>query len=454
MSPFTMNASERRASLGLGLVFALRLFGIFIVLPVLTTYGMALQGATQSLIGLAIGIYGLTQALLQIPFGLLSDKLGRKPVIIGGLLLFALGSLLAGSSDNIWGIIAGRALQGAGAISAAVLALLSDLTREQHRTKAMAFIGVSFGLTFAAAMVLGPLITPHLGLNGLFFAIAVLALLAILITWRLVPAAPAQRRNREANLVTASLGRVLTDPQLMRLNLSIFCLHSLLMASFVALPLMLVDSGVAKEQQWPIYLVTLLVSFVAIVPFILYAEKRHQHKRVLLGAISILLLTELLLWQAQGSLPLLAGIQLFFVAFNLLEALLPSLISKEAPAGYKGTAMGVYSTSQFLGVAVGGALGGRLLDLLGPHAVFVGGVLISLLWLLLASGLRAPASLRTLRLPLPVALDAQQSRVILERLQAQPGVAEVALVSEEASAYLKIDPRQVDRAQLESLLVN
>lgn len=447
-----MNATERRASLGLGLIYALRLFGIFIVLPVLTTYGMALQGATQSLIGLAIGIYGLTQALLQIPFGLLSDKLGRKPVIIGGLLLFALGSLLAGCSDNIWGIIAGRALQGAGAISAAVLALLSDLTREQHRTKAMAFIGVSVGLTFAAAMVLGPLLTPHLGLNGLFFAIAVLTLLAILITWRLVPAAPAQRRNREANLVTASLGRVLMDPQLMRLNLSIFCLHCLLMASFVALPLMLVDSGVAKEQQWPVYLVTLLVSFVAMVPFILLAEKRQRMKSVLLGAITLLLLTELWLWQAQGRWALYAGIQLFFVAFNLLEALLPSLISKEAPAGYKGTAMGVYSTSQFLGVAVGGALGGRLLDLLGPHAVFVGGVLISLLWLLLASGLRAPASLRTLRLPLPAALDAQQSRVILERLQAQPGVAEVALVSEEASAYLKIDPRQVDRAQLEALL--
>lgn len=447
-----MTATERRATLGLGAVFALRMFGMFMVLPVLTTYGMALQGASESLIGLAIGIYGLMQALFQIPVGLLSDKLGRLPLIIGGLLLFMLGSVVAASADSIWGVIIGRALQGAGAISAAVMALLSDLTREQHRTKAMAFIGVSIGITFAVAMVSGPLITHAFGLAALFWGTAVLTGIAIMATLWFIPRPSQHVLNRESAFVRGNLRSVLMEPELLKLNFSIFALHALLMASFVALPVAMEQAGFARQLQWQVYLITMLISFVAVVPFIIYAEKYRRIRRVFIGCILIFLLAEAALFSAQLNLwVVFAGIQLFFIGFNVLEALLPSLVSKIAPAGYKGTAMGLYSTSQFLGVAAGGSLGGWLLQLNGTSLVFLAGMVMVAGWLLISITMREPPYVSSLRIVLPDSAK-QQSSFLTENIRAQPGVADVVLVLEEMAAYVKVDTKKTSRRDLEQIV--
>ncbi len=447
-----MTATERRATVGLGAVFALRMFGMFMVLPVLTTYGMALQGANESLIGLAIGIYGLMQALFQIPVGLLSDKFGRFPLIIGGLLLFLLGSVLAACADSIWGVIIGRALQGAGAISAAVMALLSDLTREQHRTKAMAFIGVSIGITFAVAMVSGPVITHASGLSALFWGTAGLTGLAIITTLFFIPKPQQHVLNRESAFVSGNLRAVLMERELLKLNFSIFSLHALLMASFVALPVAMEQAGFQRQLQWQVYLVTMLISFVAVVPFIIYAEKRRRIKQVFISCILIFLLAEAVLFSAGLQLWFVfAGIQLFFIGFNVLEGLLPSLVSKIAPAGYKGTAMGLYSTSQFLGVAAGGASGGWLLQLNGTPLVFLAGIVIVGLWLLVSLTMREPPYVSSLRIVLPDSAK-QQSSLLAENIKAQPGVADVVLVLEEMAAYVKVDTRQTSRRDLEQIV--
>jgi MFS family permease len=452
MNDNQMTAEERRATWGLGTVFSLRMLGMFMVLPVLTTYGMALQGATQSLIGMAIGVYGLAQAVFQIPFGLLSDRIGRKPLIIGGLLVFALGSAVAASADSIWGIILGRALQGSGAISAAVMALLSDLTREQNRTKAMAFIGVSFGITFAIAMVLGPIITHALGLSGLFWGIALLALVGIVITLVLIPKSSHHVLNRESGLVESGFSLVLKNRRLLKLNIGIMSLHILLMASFVALPLAMEHAGFLRQQQWKVYLITMLVSFIAVIPFVIYAEKKRQMKRVFVACVVMIFLAEIVLWFAGLHLwVIFAGIQLFFIAFNVMEAILPSLVSKEAPAGYKGTAMGIYSTSQFIGVAIGGSLGGLLLQVDGTEMVFVGSAVVAAIWFMVSITMQEPPYVSSLRIQLPD--SAQHDKMALEhRLKEQPGVADVVVVLEEAAAYIKVDIKLSTRSDLELIV--
>ncbi|MEK1907733.1 MAG: MFS transporter [Pseudomonas sp.] len=447
-----MSASETRAAGGLALVFAFRMLGMFMVLPVLATYGMDLAGATPALIGLAIGAYGLTQAVLQIPFGILSDRIGRLPVIYVGLLIFAAGAALAANADSIWGVIAGRVLQGAGAISAAVMALLSDLTREQHRTKAMAMIGMSIGLSFAVAMVVGPLLTRAYGLPGLFWVTAGMALLGILIIALLVPKASRTLAHRESNVARQALGATLRNPELLRLNIGILVLHAILMASFVALPLALVDEGaLPKEEHWWVYLSALLIGFFGMVPFIIYAEKKRRMKRVLSGAVLVLLLCELFFWLFGHSLhALVAGIVVFFTAFNLLEASLPSLVSKVAPAGGKGTAMGVYSTSQFLGAALGGILGGWLYQHGGLGLVFVGCALLGVIWLLAAATMREPPYVTSLRRPLVAA--ALADRGLVGRILAVPGVSDAVVVAEETALYIKVDTQQLDRELLERVL--
>ncbi len=447
-----MSADETRAAGGLALVFAFRMLGMFMVLPVLATYGRDLAGATPALIGLAIGAYGLTQAILQIPFGILADRIGRLPVIYGGLLIFAAGAALAANADSIWGVIAGRVLQGAGAISAAVMALLSDLTREQHRTKAMAMIGMSIGLSFAVAMVVGPVLTRLFGLAGLFWTTAGMALLGILITWWGVPRSVHPLQHRESGVARQALRPTLRHPDLLRLDFGILALHAILMASFVALPLALVEQGgLPKEQHWWVYLTALLVGFFGMVPFIIYAEKKRRMKRVLIGAVAVLLLCELYFWAFGDSLrALVLGTIVFFTAFNLLEASLPSLISKVAPAGGKGTAMGVYSTSQFLGAALGGILGGWLFQHGGLGAVFLGCSVLALLWLVIAATMREPPYVTSLRLPLDAA--ALEDMELVARLLAQPGITDAVVVPEEAALYVKLDTQQVDRAALERLV--
>ncbi|MCO7580393.1 MULTISPECIES: MFS transporter [Pseudomonas chlororaphis group] len=447
-----MSGSETRAASGLALVFAFRMLGMFMVLPVLATYGMDLAGATPTLIGLAIGAYGLTQAVFQIPFGIISDRIGRRPVIYLGLIVFALGSVLAANADSIWGVIAGRILQGAGAISAAVMALLSDLTREQHRTKAMAMIGMTIGLSFAVAMVVGPLLTRSFGLSGLFLATGAMALVGILIVAFMVPRSTGPLQHRESGVARQALIPTLKHPDLLRLDLGIFVLHAMLMSSFVALPLALVEkAGLPKEQHWWVYLTALLISFFAMIPFIIYGEKKRKMKRVLLGAVITLLLTELFFWEFGDSLrALVIGTVVFFTAFNLLEASLPSLISKVSPAGGKGTAMGVYSTSQFLGSALGGILGGWLFQHGGLSVVFLGCAGLAALWLGFAVTMREPPYVTSLRLPLSP--EAIREAGLVERLKAVAGVTDAVVVAEEAAIYIKLDTELLDRATLEQLV--
>ncbi|TWI50837.1 putative MFS family arabinose efflux permease [Pseudomonas duriflava] len=449
-----MSATERRAAVGLALVFAFRMLGMFMVLPVLATYGQALDGATPALIGLAIGAYGLTQAILQIPFGALSDRIGRRPVIIGGLLIFAVGAAVAACSHSIWGVIAGRILQGAGAISAAVMALLSDLTREQNRTKAMATIGMSIGVSFAVAMVGGPLLTRAFGLSGLFWTTVGLALVGLLLVLFVVPVSSRAMQHRESSVARQALGATLRNPDLLRLNLGIGVLHAVLMSSFVVLPLAMAErAGLPKEEHWWVYLTALVVGFFAMVPFIIYGEKKRQMKRVLLGAVAILALCELFFYVFYAHLiALIVSIIIFFTAFNLLEASLPSLVSKVAPAGGKGTAMGIYSTSQFLGSAAGGILGGWLFQHGGLSIVFLGCAALCVVWLVVAATMREPPYVTSLRMPLTPA--AAKDKGLAERLMALPGVADAIVVtnSDEMAVYIKIDTKQVDRAALEQLV--
>lgn len=445
-----MSSTERRAAAGLAAVFSFRMLGLFMVLPVLATYGQELVGATPLLIGLAIGAYGLTQAVLQIPFGILSDRIGRVPVIYAGLLLFAAGAVVAALSDSIWGVIAGRVLQGAGAISAAVMALLSDVTREQHRTKAMAGIGMSIGLSFAVAMVVGPLLTRAFGLSGLFWATALMALVGIVIT-AAVPRPSTRLQHRESGVARQALKPTLRNAELLRLNFGIAALHAILMASFVALPLALIEQGgLPRESHWWVYLSAMGLGFFGMIPFIIYGEKKRQMKRVLTGAVAALLVCELYFWLFGTSLTgLVIGAALFFVAFNLLEASLPSLVSKIAPAGGKGTAMGVYATSQFLGAAIGGLLGGWLFQVGGVTAVFLGCALVAASWLIIAASMQEPPYVTSLRFALP---SGAQEAGLVDRLKAVNGVADVVVVMEEAAVYIKADKQQVDSNELARLL--
>jgi MFS family permease len=447
-----MTPGERRAALSMAGIYAVRMLGLFMILPVFSLYASGLDGVTPFLIGLAIGVYGLTQAIFQIPLGMLSDRIGRKPVIVGGLLIFALGSVVAALSDNIYAIILGRALQGAGAVASAVMALAADLTREEHRTKVMAVIGMSIGLSFALAMVLGPVLNRHIGVPGIFWLTAVLALFAIGITLFAVPTV-LQHLHRDTEMVPASLDSVLHDGQLIRLDWGIFSLHMVLTANFVALPLVLVDQ-LSSEHHWMIYLPVFILSFVAMLPFIIVAEKFRKMKTVFLGAIAIMVFAELGLLMGQNSLILMAlSLWLFFTAFNLLEASLPSLVAKMAPPDRKGTAMGIYSSSQFLGIFIGGALGGFVFERWHADGVFFSGILVLALWLSIAYSMKRPRYLASYVLNVgEVSLG--QADHLAQQITDIKGVAEVVLIPEEQTAYLKVDARILDEDLLNEFSVN
>jgi MFS family permease len=380
----TMTATERRASGSLASIFALRMLGLFLVLPVFALEARKYPGGDDpALIGLAMGIYGLTQGLLQIPFGVASDRLGRKRVIIFGLLVFAAGSALAGSADTLHGLLMGRALQGAGAVSAAVTALLADLTRDNVRTKAMALVGASIGLMFALSLVLSPLIAAHIGLSGLFTLTALLALAGVAVVLWAVPAEPVVHQDA----ARGGLRQVLTDPALMRLNLGVFVLHAVQLAMWVAIPAFLVQAGLVKGDHWHIYLPAVLGSFV-LMGGVFPLERRGYLRGVFLSAIALIALVQVaLLWVSSGA-PSIASLGwllfAFFCGFNVLEATQPSLVSRLAPAASRGAAMGLYNTLQSLGFFAGGWMGGQLVKGYGTQGLFLTCGALMLVWLVVA----------------------------------------------------------------------
>ncbi|MFZ7309618.1 MFS transporter [Comamonas jiangduensis] len=385
-----MTSQELRASGSLALIFALRMLGLFLVLPVFALEASKYPGGNDAaMVGLAMGLYGLTQAVFQLPLGMASDRWGRKRIIVGGLAVFAIGSLVAALADSLTGLMVGRALQGAGAVSAAVTALISDLTRDSVRTKAMAMVGGSIGLMFALALVLSPLLAAWVGLSGIFGLTFALALAGIAVVLWVVPAEPAQQSN-------APRGRpaeLLQHKDLLRLNAGVFILHTVQMAMWVAVPALLVSAGLAKDGHWKLYLPAVVLSFVAM-GGLFSMERKGKLRAALLGAIGLVLVVQIGLGavaqaSSQPPLALMGALMfLFFVGFNVLEASQPSLVSRMAPTHLRGAALGAYNTLQSLGLFAGGFLGGVLAKWGGMPALFTATTVLMVLWLVLTWPLR------------------------------------------------------------------
>ena len=452
----TMTSLELRASIGLAGLYGLRMLGMFLVLPVFSLYASSLPGGhNAALVGFALGSYGLTQAILQLPFGMWSDRIGRKPVIYLGLAIFAAGSLVAAMADNLWLLTLGRTLQGAGAISAAITALLADLTREENRTQAMAMIGMTIGTTFAASLVLGPLLTHWIGVPGIFVLTAVLTLLAMLAVRFFIPDPATSRFHSDAEANPARLPDVLKNRDLLRLNFGIFALHAAQMAMFVVIPFALMQSAnLDKAHHWQVYLPVTVVGFILMVPVIIYGEKKAQLKRVFVAAIALMLLAQAGMAASLSSFWHIVGLLgLYFIAFNILEATLPSLISKIAPPAAKGTAIGVYNTSQSLGLFLGGVLGGALYGWGGAAAVFTFTSVLMAIWLWLAMSMTPPPAVRTELLALPAGWHGDASR-LSTALAALQGVREAVVIASEGVAYLKVHGHDWDRDGARELLQN
>lgn len=445
-----MTPLEKRAVASLASIYALRMLGLFMILPVFAIYATGhLAGATPALIGLAIGAYGLTNALFQIPFGMISDRFGRKRVIIFGLLLFALGSVVAAMSDTIWGVIWGRVIQGSGAIAAVVMALTSDLTREEHRLKAMAVIGMSIGMSFAVALIAGPVLDRWIGVTGIFWVTGLLALGGILVIKYLVPEPSTTRLHRDTGAIPALFKTVLADHQLLRLDFGILVLHMMLTATFVVVPLALLnDAALVKDHHWYVYLPVLLMGIFLMVPFIIIAEKKRKMKAVFVGAIAALGMSELILYFGHHSLAgIFIGLAVFFIAFNVLEASLPSLVAKVVMPDRKGTAMGVYSSAQFLGAFIGGAAGGWLYGEYGMGAVFLMNATLAGAWFWVAFTMQSPRYLSSYMVRVGI-MTKQAADVMALKMTGITGVAEAMVMGEEGVAYLKVDLHALDKAEL------
>lgn len=451
VDPMSMNPQEKRSAASLAAIFGLRMMGLFLILPVFSTYAHGLEGALEhpELVGIALGAYGLSQALLQIPFGMMSDKFGRKPVIAAGMLLFAIGSAIAAMSDTITGVLIGRIIQGSGAVAAAVIALTADLTREEARTKAMAMIGITIGVSFAVSMVLGPLLVQWIGVPGLFWLTGVSALLAILVLYFVVPDPKVTMRHRDSALSGSSMGAILKNRNLLRLDFGVFLLHGALTALFVVLPIVLADPVLdilEQPKQWMLYLPVMLLAFVLMVPLIIVAEAKRKMKQVFVLAISLLALACALLAMSHASLWMIAvALLIFFTGFNTLEASLPSLVSKYAPVDAKGTAVGVFNTCQFMGAFAGGVLGGFLYDpaLENYAETFWVITVLFVVWVLIAMTMQQPPYLATRIFHIDNGGDEVEAA-----FHEVSGVAEVVFVAEEGAVYCKVDSKVVDNEQL------
>ena len=380
----SMNRDELRAAAALSSVQGLRMLGLFIMLPVLAVHAHSLpDGHDARLVGLALGIYGLTQAMLQLPLGAVSDRVGRKPVIIFGLALFAIGSFIAASADDLLVMTIGRGLQGAGAISAAVSAFVADSTRDSHRTKAMAMVGITIGVSFALSLIVAPPRYRWVGIGGMFAFTGVLALAAIASVIFMVPSAPRVARGR---LTRETVLRVAAEPDLMRLNFGIFTLHAVQVAIFVALPGWLVErAGLALPSHWMLYLPVVLLSFWPMMPALRWGERQGRARTVFVASVVVLALVMFALaTRPEGLIPFAVLLFAFFAAFNILEASLPSMVSQLAPAEVRGTALGLFNTSQSLGLFTGGAAAGAVRAVWGDAAVFLLAGVIIVVWLIAA----------------------------------------------------------------------
>jgi multidrug resistance protein len=438
-SPRQITSTEKKAMIGLSSIMSLRMLGLFMVLPVFSLYANQLQGATPTLIGLSLGIYGLTQAFFQIPFGTLSDRFGRKPLILIGLLFFAIGSIIAAMTHSIYVMIIGRALQGMGAIGSTTLAMLADLTREEQRTKSMAIAGMSIGLAFSLAILLGPILIAWMPVNFLFFLAVLLSILAIFILYFYVPTPTRLVVHNKNQTNLTSFCQLIAHPEIAKLNFGIFILHLVFTASFVIIPMSLAQhTSFTTTYQWLVYAPTLLAAFIATLIMIGVAEKYHQLKLFFIINIIFLMLGEYFLWlHIANPLLIFLGLFLFFTGFSTLEAFLPSLISRTAPMAKKGSALGLYSSAQFLGIFMGGILGGWLYGNYHFPGVYIFCFSLSLFWLILTFFMQPPAYCIT------EVWRLTKSSVnwgeLAEKLRVLPGMLEVIFVVEDGIAYLKME---------------
>lgn len=452
MSATGLNTIEKKAAFSLATVFGLRMLGLFMILPVFAIYGEQLAGYSPIWLGLAIGAYGLTQAMLQIPMGILSDKFGRKPIILIGLVVFLIGSVVAAMSETIYGVVFGRALQGMGAIASAILALAADITREEQRPKVMATIGMFIGLSFAAAMVIGPIVAQSFGLSGLFWLTAILSVFAMVMIQFMVPYTVNKAPKGDNIALPNKIIKLIKDPQLSRLNSGVFILHMALTACFITLPKQFISSGLALADHWQLYLPALLGSFFLMVPFMIFAMKKQKEKQMFTYAVLLLTLALFLLWYLPlGFWSLVILVIMFFTAFNYLEATMPSIISRIAPAGVKGSVMGVYSSSQFLGAFAGGVIGGAIASNFGEQSIFLVMAVLCLIWSVITVGMKPLKKSKNFSFATSLKSE-EHTDEVAEHLINMPGVLEATLVYQESVAYLKIDEKLADILSIKALL--
>lgn len=436
-------------------IYSFRMLGLFMLIPVFSVCAAHLTDSTPALIGIALGGYGLSQGLLQIPFGFLSDRYGRKPILTIGLLLFVIGSLLGAYTDSIYGMIIARIIQGTGAIGSVLMALLADLTPDEQRTKAMAVIGVTIGISFSLAMVISPAITHHFGLSGIFYLTAVLAIAGLLLLHAVIPTPKKEPFHMDNEVNPTQFKHVLKNPHLQRLNAGIFFLHLMLTSTFFAIPLILqrqVKLG-HLTQQWHFYLPLMLGAFIAMLPFIILAEKKQKIKPVFLISVAIMSVSQFMLAFAYQNWFAICGLMFtYFVAFNILEASLPSLVSRQASADSKGSAMGIYSSSQFLGIFAGGALSGMIYQFAGNQGIFIVNALIALFWFFIAIHMKPNLYQLTLIIPYHEAHPDESD--LMTQLHELPGVKNVVIAGDEGVIYLRVDKMTYQTGSAEKTLAS